>query len=67
LPTATSVKVSVTGNKDKLRNIVTGEVLTGQAQMLGGYGPRRPGGEERRISFNVRLLPHSYSVFAVGD
>ena len=67
LPVETSVRVGVTGNKGKLRNLLTGEVMAGQAQKLGGFGRGRPGGGERRMSFTLRLLPHSYSVFAVEE
>jgi hypothetical protein len=41
--------------------------MAGQAQKPGGFGRGRPGGGERRMSFNLRLLPHSYSVFAVEE
>lgn len=67
LPVETSVRIGVTGDKGKLRNLLTGQVMAGQAQTLGGFGRRRPGGGERRMSFNLRLLPHSYSVFAVEE
>jgi len=67
LPMTTNVKISVTGDKGKLRNLLTGEVLAGGSQTLGGYGLRRLGGGEQRMTFNVRLLPHSYGVFAVED
>jgi hypothetical protein len=67
LPVETSVSVSITGDKGKLRNLLTGEVMAGQAQTFGGFGRRRPGGGERRMSFHFRQLPHSYSVFAVEE
>jgi len=57
------VKVSVTGEFTKLRNLVTNEAIIGQAQTEGGRRGRQGGGE-RRVSFNVHLLPHSYAVFA---
>jgi hypothetical protein len=63
LPTAADVKVSVTGGLAKLRNVVTDAViesrLPGQTQQQW----RRPD-EERRVSFDVHLMPHSYAVFA---
>src|ERR1035437_1426183 len=57
------VKISVTGEFTKLRNLVTDEAIIGQAQTEGGRRGRQGGGE-RRVSFNVHLLPHSYAVFA---
>ena len=49
----------------KLRNLVTGEEIAGQAPEPSMYfGGRRPAPVENRESFNVHLLPHSYAVFA---
>jgi hypothetical protein len=62
LPTETDVKVSVLDGFTKLRNVVTGEVLSGQSPQAGWRGQR---GAEPRVSFNVHLLPHSYAVFAM--
>ena len=62
LPAETDVKVSLTGNFTRLKNLVTGEVITGQAPTQGRGRWRN--NEESRMSFNVHLLPHSYSVFA---
>jgi hypothetical protein len=63
LPTATDVKISVIGNFSELRNLVSGEVITGQIPSAGG---RRwqPNGNANRTAFNVHLPPHSYAVFA---
>jgi len=64
LPTETDVKVSVTGDFTKLRNLVTGEEIAGQAPgEPQGFG-RRQFFDENRESFNVHLLPHSYAVFS---
>jgi hypothetical protein len=61
------VRAGVLGGFNKLRNLVTGEVLDRQAVPGPGMGFRggrgRMGGEQRS-SFNVHLLPHSYAVFA---
>jgi len=63
LPAETDVKISVPGDYTKLRNLVTGEEIVGQApEELQGFG-RRPSMGENRESFNVHLLPHSYKVF----
>ncbi len=65
LPTETDVKISVTGDYTKLRNLVTGEVIAGQApEQPMGFGARRQAPVESRKFFNVHLLPHSYEVFA---
>ena len=64
LPGETDVKVSVTRDYTKLRNLVTGEEIAGQApEEPMGFGARRPSPVENREFFNVRLLPHSYKVF----
>ena len=65
LPTETDMKISVAGNFTHLKNLVTGEMLDPQAQT---QNPRWNAqvNEENRVSFNVHLLPHSYSVFAAG-
>ncbi len=62
LPTETDVKVSLTGNFTRLKNLVTGEVLAGQAPAP-GRGRWRDA-EESRESFSLHLPPHSYAVFA---
>lgn len=64
LPTETDTKVSLTGNFTRLKNLVTGEVITGQAPTQGPGRWRET--EENRTSFNIHLLPHSYAVFAAG-
>ena len=63
LPGETEVQVSVPAGFTKLKNLVTGEVMTGQTP-VSDFGFRRRGNEESRVSFTVRLLPHSYAVFA---
>ena len=62
LPAETDVKVSLTGNFTRLKNLVTGEVINSQAPTQ-GRGRWRDA-EESRISFNLHLPPHSYAVFA---
>ena len=70
LPAETDVRISVTGSGARLRNLVTGEILTSQPGNAGGrgrFGGRGGGGGggEQRIPFNAHLLPHSYAAFAV--
>jgi hypothetical protein len=62
LPAETDVKVSVTGDFTRLKNLVTGEVITGQAPTQ-GRGRWRDA-EESRMTFNLHLPPHTYAVFA---
>jgi hypothetical protein len=57
------VTVAVAGGLTKLRNLVTGEELTGQAPPANPW-MRRPGEQEARTTFHLHLLPHSYCVFA---
>jgi len=64
LPEETAVTVAVLGQATKLRDLVSGEILNRQppsAEMPG----RRPATEEERVSFDVKVQPHSYRVFAV--
>ena len=64
LPTESDVKISVTGNYTKLRNLVTGEAIAGQAPEPTAYFGGRPSSFlDNRESFNLHLLPHSYAVF----
>ena len=60
-PDETDVKISVAGEFAKLRNLVTDAVTTGQTET---QGSGRFDNGDRRVSFNVHLLPHSYAVFA---
>jgi hypothetical protein len=64
LPMETDVRISVAGSATKLRNLVTGEILTGQPGSTGGRGGA---GGDRRMTFNAHLPPHSYAVFAVEN
>jgi hypothetical protein len=64
LPTETHVKIFALGDYTKLRNLVTGEEIAGEApEQPAFFGGRRPAFVEYRESFNVHLLPHSYQVF----
>jgi hypothetical protein len=63
LPTATDVRITVTKNATRLRNLVSGEVTESQpAQRRGGAGSGRQA--EEGHSFKTHLLPHSYAVFS---
>jgi hypothetical protein len=66
LPSAASITVSLSGDFAKLRDLVSGEVISGRAS---ASGDSEPGG--RTVSrgptghtFSLALRPHSYRVFA---
>jgi hypothetical protein len=59
----TDVKVSVAGGFTKLRNLVTGEVLSGEQPQPPSPWMRRHS-EEKRTVFRVHVLPHSYIAFS---
>jgi len=65
-PTEAEVQLGLTGSFTKLRNLVTGEVIAKQSPPTETVPGRRGGGRrgEQRANFTVRLLPHSYAVFA---
>jgi hypothetical protein len=66
LSSEVDVKVSLRGEFNKLHDLVTGDILNGQPPEeipRGRHGFRAPVSEWGE-SFNVHLLPHSYSAFA---
>jgi len=63
LPAETDVRIPVAGSATKLRNLVTGAILTGQPQTQ--CFRRRQAAADPRVSFNAHLPPHSCAVFAV--
>ncbi len=64
--TEVDVRLGVAGDLDRLRNLVTDEVIARRSPPESGQGPRGGGRGlgEQRASFDVHLLPHSYAVFA---
>jgi hypothetical protein len=64
LPGETDVKVATLGRATKLRDLASGEIITGQPPAVGGPFRQQAAGE-RRVSFDVHLQPHSYRAFAV--
>jgi hypothetical protein len=64
LPTATLVKVSVSGTGSRLRNLVSSQVTAAQPPPAAAPGRRRQE-ESTRSTFAVDLSPHSYVAFAV--
>ena len=65
LPIESDVKVSVTGDFTKIKNLVTAETFDGQAQKPSRGWRRQNENVETRIIFTVHLLPHSYRVFTL--
>ena len=63
LPGEAQAKLSILDDSAHLRNLVTGEVLAGE-KPLPTSGRFHPNDGARRISFNLKLPPHSYSVWA---
>ncbi len=66
LPEPVEVKVSVIGSAARIRNVVSGEVLEGRPPSQPPQRWRRPD-YEQRVAFDVRLMPHSYAVFAIEN
>jgi hypothetical protein len=62
LPQTTDVTVSLNGGFDKIKNLLTGEILTGQNPPASHEPWARVARENREI-FKVQLPPHSYRVF----
>ena len=66
LPTAADVKISLAGDFSKLKNLVTGEIVQGhQPPASWERQPRSQGAG--RVTFQVRLPPHSHDVFAAEN
>jgi hypothetical protein len=63
LDTPADVKVSVTGDFTRLKNLVTGDSLEGRAPASAPWVHDH--GDERRTLFRVHLLPHSYEVYEI--
>jgi hypothetical protein len=64
LPVETDATISVVDHQTRLKNLVTGETVEGQA-------PRRAGGRQQnhaaedRAAVKVHLRPHSYAAFSI--
>ena len=55
------VTVGLTGKWNRVRNLVTGEVIQGHPPEQNRWGHRRP--DNGRTTFKMRLLPHSYEAW----
>ncbi len=64
LPTETDVIISVTGGAMHLSNLVTGEILAGQAPQEKPFRQRQDDAE-KRTACTVHLEPHSYEFFRI--
>jgi hypothetical protein len=65
LPAEASVTLSLTGVCTRLKNLVTGELLTPQALARNHPRPNRENGAEERTTFQIQVPPHSYAVFGI--
>jgi hypothetical protein len=65
----TDVRVSVDTGFKQLRDLVTGQIITGQTDSRRSGGRRPSDIEGSRTVFTIHLYPHSYGVFAAetGD
>ena len=63
LPEAADIQLSLDPKHGKIRDVITGEELTGQAEkgFGGGFGFGMGGGN--RMKYPVQIKPHSYRVF----
>ncbi|HEX9048292.1 MAG TPA: hypothetical protein VF988_14800 [Verrucomicrobiae bacterium] len=62
------VKLSTLGNAVKLKNLVTSQMLEGKLPPRRGWTWQTESSVEDRVSFGLRLPPHSYAAFALeGD
>jgi hypothetical protein len=59
----TDVTVSITDGVSKIRDLVTGEILSGETPALPQRPPRVSFGPQR-TTFHITLQPHSYAAFA---
>jgi hypothetical protein len=64
LPVESDVRVLVSGGTAVLRDLVTGQVITGQPVVHRSFGRRASEDEDPRCAFTVHVMPHSYCVFA---
>jgi hypothetical protein len=64
LPGGADVKVRTLGSATKLRDIVSGEIITAQPPVAPQGRWRRP--EEPRMTFDVHLAPHSFRAFEIA-
>ncbi len=67
LPTATEVKISVVGNFMHLKNLVTGEIVDGQAPPQVNRWQPQDETVDPPVTFSVSLPPHSYRVFVAQN
>lgn len=59
------VRVSVAAGRRKIRDVLDGTVLTGTEQPLGRHDSAQL--DDRRVGFDLTVMPHSYRVFAVEE
>lgn len=62
LSTEADVRISAAGNFRYLKNLVTGEILSGQVTPARRRWSQQDA-DIRKVSYNIHLLPHSYGAF----
>jgi hypothetical protein len=64
LPQATDVRIVTDKRIGKLRDMLSGEVISGEAPAVAPMPSWRGGGDSDRLSFRAQIKPHSYRVFS---
>jgi hypothetical protein len=62
LPVETDVRISIAGNFRHLKNLATGEILSGQV-IPARHRWFQQDADIRKVSYTIHLLPHSYEAF----
>jgi hypothetical protein len=57
------VKISVAGDFTHLKNLVTGDEIDGRPPAPARWA--RDNADDRKVSFQVQIPPHSYEVFEI--
>jgi hypothetical protein len=65
LPQEIEVRISLDANQTKIRDLLTGEQLSGKAGGGGGGFGSFGGGGGNRASYTVKIKPHSFRVFGL--
>jgi hypothetical protein len=65
LPQEIEVRISLDAKQTKIRDLLTGEQLTGKAGGGGGGFGFMGGGGGNRASYTVKIKPHSFRVFGL--
>ena len=66
LPAESDVKVALTGNFTRLRNLITGEEISAEARAQ-GFSRWHSRETEKRTTFDLHIPPHSYVAFTAEN